>query len=119
MCLWPPNTYVSGFQVIVTTPLPSVPTKPCLPAAVPPPPTARPPLQDAVDSLQSESEQARALREIRGRHPAFDMAPFLQSLKQDVGVVIKVCGGDLEWGGSLNGEEGYAWVPSCHPLLRK
>ena len=76
-------------------------------------------LQDAVDSLQSESEQARALREIRGRHPAFDMAPFLQSLKQDVGVVIKVCGGDLEWGGSLNGEEGYAWVPSCHPLLRK
>ncbi|KAL4447609.1 hypothetical protein ABPG75_004828 [Micractinium tetrahymenae] len=46
-------------------------------------------IQDAVDSLQTESEQARALREIRARDPAFDMATFLRNLKQDVGVVIK------------------------------
>lgn len=55
-------------------------------------PGPRHPPQDAVDSFQTESEQARALREIRARDPAFDMVTFLRNLKQDVGVVIKVGG---------------------------
>ena len=42
-----------------------------------------------MDSLQSESEQARALREIRARDPAFDMVTFLRNLKSDVRTVIK------------------------------
>ena len=62
--------------------------------AVPPPPSSLPPpcppQQDAVDSLQSESEQARALREIRARDPSFDMVTFLRNLKSDVSTVIKV-----------------------------
>ncbi|PRW60304.1 Mitochondrial import inner membrane translocase subunit TIM44 [Chlorella sorokiniana] len=46
-------------------------------------------IQDAMDSLQSESEQAKALREIRSRDPAFDMVTFLRNLKQDVRTLIK------------------------------
>lgn len=46
-------------------------------------------IQDAVDSLQSESDTARALREIRARDPSFDMVTFLRNLKTDVGAVIK------------------------------
>lgn len=42
-----------------------------------------------MDSLQTESEQARALREIRARDPSFDMVDFLRSLRDDVQVVIK------------------------------
>ena len=34
--------------------------------------------------------QARALREIRSRDPAFDMVTFLRNLKQDVRTLIKV-----------------------------
>ena len=38
----------------------------------------------------TESEMARAYREIRQRDPRFDMVLFLQRLKKDVPVVIKV-----------------------------
>ena len=37
----------------------------------------------------SESEMARAYREIRARDPRFDMVLFLQRLKKDVPVVVK------------------------------
>lgn len=46
-----------------------------------------------MDSLQSEGEAARALREIRARDPSFDMVAFLRSLKVDVRTVIKVRAG--------------------------
>ena len=38
----------------------------------------------------SESEMAKAYREIRQRDPRFDMVLFLQRLKKDVPIVIKV-----------------------------
>ena len=37
--------------------------------------------------------QARALREIRSRDPAFDMVTFLRNLKQDVRTLIQVGAG--------------------------
>lgn len=43
-----------------------------------------------MDSLQTEGEPARALREIRARDPSFDMVTFLRNLKTDVRTVIKV-----------------------------
>ncbi|GAB4816222.1 hypothetical protein N2152v2_003268 [Parachlorella kessleri] len=46
-------------------------------------------IQDMTDSVFAESEQARALREIRSRDPAFDMVRFLQHLRADVRVLIK------------------------------
>ncbi|EFN59973.1 hypothetical protein CHLNCDRAFT_133085 [Chlorella variabilis] len=46
-------------------------------------------IQDAVDSLQTEGEQARALREIRARDPSFDMVAFLRGLRADVQTVVK------------------------------
>ena len=52
----------------------------------------RPGVQDAVDSLQTEGEQARALREIRSRDPSFDMATFLRNMRHDVKVIVKVGG---------------------------
>lgn len=52
-----------------------------------------------MDSLQTESEQARALREIRARDPSFDMVDFLRSLRDDVQVVIKVRPGSVVLGG--------------------
>lgn len=52
-----------------------------------------------MDSLQTESEQARAMREIRARDPAFDMATFLRNLRADVQLLIKV--GQLVWVGGV------------------
>ena len=46
-------------------------------------------VQDMKDSMFSESEMARAYREIRARDPRFDMVLFLQRLKKDVPVVVK------------------------------
>ena len=46
--------------------------------------------QDAKDSLFAEGEPAQALREIRARDPTFDMVAFLQHLRHDVPVIIKV-----------------------------
>jgi pyridoxal biosynthesis lyase PdxS len=42
------------------------------------------------ERLMAETETARALREIRMRHPSFDMPSFLRAIKKDVPVVIKV-----------------------------
>lgn len=47
-------------------------------------------MQDMTDSVFAESEQARALREIRSRDPSFDMVRFLQHMRADVRVLIKV-----------------------------
>eukprot|EP00887_Chlorella_sp_A99_P003311 scaffold9.g3311.t1 len=41
-------------------------------------------IQDATDSLFTESEQAKALREIRARDASFDMVDFLRHLRADV-----------------------------------
>ena len=54
-------------------------------------------LQDMKDSMFTESEMAKAYKEIRQRDPRFDMVLFLQRLKKDVPIVIK----------------------ACHPLLRR
>ncbi len=43
-----------------------------------------------VPVLSSYLPQARALREIRSRDPAFDMVTFLRNLKHDVRTLIKV-----------------------------
>lgn len=42
------------------------------------------------ERFMAETETARSLREIRMRHPAFDMPSFLRAVKKDVPVVIKV-----------------------------
>lgn len=41
-----------------------------------------------LDDFMTESEAAKALREIRARDPLFDMVEFLRHLKQDVRAVI-------------------------------
>ena len=55
--------------------------------------------QDMTDSVFAESEQARALREIRSRDPSFDMVRFLQHLRADVRVLIKVSRHGVRWRG--------------------
>lgn len=47
-------------------------------------------IQEARQRLAEESEAAVAYRELRMRHPHFDMPTFLRSIKQEVPVVIKV-----------------------------
>ncbi len=49
------------------------------------------------DSMFTENEAARALREIRARDPDFDMVSFLVSVRADVVTVIQAyLGGDGE-----------------------
>lgn len=43
------------------------------------------------ERMMTESEGARAYREIRMRHPDFDMPTFLRAIKSDVPIIIKVC----------------------------
>jgi hypothetical protein len=47
-------------------------------------------MHDMRQRFTEENEAAVAYREIRMRHPSFDMPTFLRSIKQDVPVVIKV-----------------------------
>jgi hypothetical protein len=42
------------------------------------------------ERLMAETETARSLREIRMRHPSFDMPQFLRAVKKDVPIIIKV-----------------------------
>jgi hypothetical protein len=47
-------------------------------------------MSEMSERFMAESEASRALREIRMRHPAFDMPSFLRAVKKDVPVVIRV-----------------------------
>jgi hypothetical protein len=47
-------------------------------------------IHDVRQRLTEENEAAVAYRELRMRHPSFDMPTFLRSIKQDVPVVIQV-----------------------------
>jgi uncharacterized membrane-anchored protein YjiN (DUF445 family) len=47
-------------------------------------------VSDMREQLMAESEAAVAYREIRMRHPNFDMPSFLRAIKSDVPSVIKV-----------------------------
>ena len=54
-------------------------------------------IQDMSDSMFTENESARALREIRTRDPEFDMVSFLARVRADVVTVIQAyLGGDEE-----------------------
>ena len=46
-------------------------------------------LQDMSDSVFTETEMARAYREIGVRDPAFDMPAFLRQIKADVPTIIR------------------------------
>lgn len=46
-------------------------------------------MADMRESMMTENEQALTYREVRMRHPTFDMPTFLRSIKHDVPVVIK------------------------------
>jgi predicted lipid-binding transport protein (Tim44 family) len=45
--------------------------------------------QDMSDSVFTETEMARAYREIGVRDPAFDMPAFLRQIKADVPTIIR------------------------------